>query len=76
MITEPQSYADVVNLWKSAEELADAVGEQGVTVRKWRTRKSIPPSAWRRVIEAAAKIGKTLTMEQLAAMAEQKRAAS
>lgn len=76
MVKEPRSYADIVNLWKTAEALADAVGEQGVTVRKWRTRNSIPPAAWRRVIVAAESIGKSLTMEQLQSMAEQKRSAS
>jgi hypothetical protein len=55
----------------NAEALASDIGVGGVTVRQWRNRGNIPPQYWRRIIEAAEKRGKALTLDQFAAVAEQ-----
>lgn len=65
----PQSFADVVNLWKPNQALADELGVDGIKVRKWRERDSIPPEHWPKVIKAAEKIGQKLTAEELTALA-------
>ena len=49
--------------WETAEKMADDLGEQGVTVRHWRNRKSIPPEHWANIIEKAAARGVILSLD-------------
>jgi hypothetical protein len=49
----PQTVPDVINLWKTAEELAAEIGEKGVTVRQWRNREIIPPARYPAIVRAA-----------------------
>jgi hypothetical protein len=51
-------------VWPNAEALASDIGELGVTVRQWRNRGNIPPRYWRKIIDAAAAKGTTLTVDQ------------
>ncbi len=55
----------------NAEQLAADIGESGVTVRQWRRRNSIPPRYWNRIIDAAARRGKVVTLEQFLPATEQ-----
>jgi hypothetical protein len=48
----------------NAEAMASDIGQQGVTVRQWRNRGKIPQEHWRAIIDAAARRGKSLTLEQ------------
>ena len=38
------------------------IGQEGVTVRQWRNRGSIPPKAWAKIIEKAAAKGVRLDL--------------
>lgn len=55
----------------NAEAMASDIGQLGVTVRQWRNRGKIPQEHWRKVIDAAAARGFTLTVEQFLAPADQ-----
>jgi len=46
----------------NAEAMADDIGAQGVTVRQWRNRRSIPPEHWASIIGKAAERGVVLTV--------------
>jgi hypothetical protein len=48
----------------NAEAMASDIGQQGVTVRQWRNRGKIPQEYWRMIIDAAARRGASLTVEQ------------
>lgn len=48
--------------WENAEEMAEDLGQRGVTVRQWRNRNSIPPEHWANVIEKAALRGVILSI--------------
>ena len=66
----PESFAAIINLWPSAEEMAADLGEKGVTVRQWRNRGSIPSDRWLAVAAAAANRGfSSVTLELLAGLA-------
>lgn len=52
-------------VWEhNAEAMAADINESGVTVRQWRNRKSIPPRAWAKIMEAAARREASITLEQ------------
>lgn len=55
----------VFSIWPNAAELAREIGENPVTVRAWRSRGSIPADRDAILIEAAKRIGATLTLEEL-----------
>lgn len=44
--------------------MAADIEEQGVTVRQWRNRGSIPPQYWPKIIAAAKERGKILDWQQ------------
>jgi hypothetical protein len=53
----------IYEVWDgNAEALAADIDESGVTVRQWRNRKSIPPRYWQKIIEAAAKRKRKLSL--------------
>lgn len=55
--------AQIYAIWDgNAEALAADVGVPGVTARQWRNRRSIPQSAWGKIIEKAADRGHKLTL--------------
>lgn len=54
----------IYSAWNgNAEDMAADIGQQGVTVRQWRNRDSIPPEHWPIIIEKAAAKGVLLTVE-------------
>ena len=53
----PRDFAEVINLWRSATELAIALDVEAVTVRAWR-RRGIPARHWAGVAAAARMTGK------------------
>lgn len=53
-------------LWPSLAALSKDLGREYTTVASWRQRGSIPAKFDLDLIEAAAKRGKTLTLEELA----------
>ena len=58
----------IYDVWSgNAEALAADIGEQGVTVRQWRNRGSIPSRYWPKIIEAAAAKGVALEWHQFVA---------
>ena len=64
-----RSFADVIRLWPSAEQLADDLRIKGVTVRQWRNRNSIPAEHWIRLIEVARARALSVTLDDLARLA-------
>jgi hypothetical protein len=64
-----RSFADVIRLWPSAEQLADDLGIKGVTVRQWRNRNSIPAEHWLRLIEVGRARALSVTLDDLARLA-------
>jgi hypothetical protein len=70
----PETFAAIVNLWPSAEELAADLAEKGVTVRQWRNRDSIDAAYWARVVAAAEKRGfSQVTLALLARLAAERK---
>lgn len=53
----PRDFAEVINLWQSATELAAVLDVEAVTVRAWR-RRGIPARYWADVAKAARVTGK------------------
>lgn len=53
-MTAPQTFAEIINLWPSAVELAADVGVKEVTARAWKAR-GIPAEYWADLIAAAAR---------------------
>lgn len=70
------TFSEIIDLWPSAESLGGDIGVGGGTVRKWKSRNSIPGSFWLPIITAAAKRGiEGLTLDLLAALAAKQDAA-
>ena len=68
------SFAAIVGLWPTAEQLAADLGVPGVTVRQWRNRDSIPANRWAEVANAAAARGFSgVTAELMARIAQRPR---
>lgn len=64
-----RTFKDVIQRWKSAEDLARELGEKGVTVRQWGNRNSIPPEKWLGIVQAANRAGfNEITLELLASL--------
>ena len=63
---EPQSHAEIIALWPSAEALAEALGEQGVKVRQWK-RRGIPSDYWPDLVDLAKARGLTQVTEAVLA---------
>lgn len=69
----PASFAEVINLWPSATELAAVLDVEAVTVRAWR-RRGIPARYWSAVAEAARVSGRPVDERLLAELASIRRA--
>jgi hypothetical protein len=54
----------------NAELMASEIGQQGVTVRQWRNRGSIPAEYWPKIIERAAGRGVLLSIDDFGPSAE------
>lgn len=52
-MTTPTCHREVIDLWPSMSEFADAVGEAYGTVKAMRRRNSIPVNYWPRLIADA-----------------------
>lgn len=65
-----ESFASIIALWPSAEDLAQDISVPGVTVRQWRRRDSIPPRHWNDIVQSAAARGLSgVTVQHLADIA-------
>lgn len=59
----------IYSAWnRNAEAMAADLEEEGVTVRQWRNRGSIPPRAWAKIIEKASAKGVRLTLDDFGQM--------
>jgi hypothetical protein len=76
VMSQTRTFTDVIGLWPSAEALARELNELGVTVRQWRNRESIPAAHWHRIAVLAREKGHALTVDDLSAIADEKRRAS
>lgn len=63
------TYRDVIDSWPSISDLASDIGEKPVTVRKWRTRNSIPADKWEALLKAAKKRAIKIDAAQLTKLA-------
>lgn len=54
---KPQTFAEVIDLWPTAEDLARDINVKGGTVRAWKRRGIIPAEYWAAVVRAGAKRG-------------------
>ena len=61
----PRSFAEVINLWSCAGELAAILDVEAVTVRAWR-RRGIPARYWAAVAAAARFTGRPVDERLLA----------
>lgn len=69
----PASFAEVINLWPSATELAVVLDVEAVTVRAWR-RRGIPSRYWSAVAQAARVTSRPVDERLLAELASVRRA--
>jgi hypothetical protein len=68
-MTAPQTFAEVINKWPTAVDLAADVGVKEVTARAWKAR-GIPAEYWAEVVAAAEKRNiKGVTLDLLATLA-------
>lgn len=67
-----KSYQEVIGLWPSPAELASDAGKTAESVRKWKERDWIPPSAWPDVVEAAEKRKYPVNLQLLASLRKRK----
>lgn len=61
----PRSFAEVINLWSCASDLAAILDVEAVTVRAWR-RRGIPARYWAAVAAAARFTGRPVDERLLA----------
>jgi hypothetical protein len=47
------TFSEVIRAWPSVVKLAEELNEKPETVRKWRTRNSIPASKWQALVKSA-----------------------
>lgn len=71
--TPPASFAEVINLWPSANELAVVLDVEAVTVRAWR-RRGIPAGYWSAVAQAARVTSRPVDERLLAELASVRKA--
>lgn len=65
------SFCPIIDLWPSAAALAVDLDEKDITVRKWRSRDSIPGDRWLRLVDAAERRGfRDVTLDRLARIAD------
>ena len=64
-----ESFRDVIALWGTPDAMAEAIGVNVHTARKWRTRDSIPADWWQRILEVAQADNKPVTADDLARIA-------
>ena len=59
-----ESYRDIIDAWPSRRALAEDLGVDYETVKKWRQRDSIPAAHWPALVKAARrrKVRVTLTL--------------
>lgn len=69
----PTNFAEVINLWSSANELAVVLDVEAVTVRAWR-RRGIPARYWSAVAQAARVTSRPVDERLLAELASVRRA--
>ena len=69
----PTSFAEVINLWSRANELAVVLDVEAVTVRAWR-RRGIPARYWSAVAQAARVTSRPVDERLLAELASVRRA--
>jgi hypothetical protein len=69
----PASFAEVINLWSSANDLAVVLDVEAVTVRAWR-RRGIPARYWSAVAQAARVTSRPVDERLLAELAAVRRA--
>ena len=68
--THVMDFRDVIALWPRTAELAADLNEKYETVRKWKTRNSIPSDQWHAVVNAASIRGLNVTTDLLAQIAK------
>ena len=65
----PTTFAEVIELWPTAVDLANDIGQKEVTVRQWK-RRGIPAEYWTAIVQAAERRNFTqVTYEMLARLA-------
>lgn len=64
------TFEHFISLWGNRATLARAIGESEITVRHWFRRGSIPAWHDRKIIEAAAELGRVITHEDMFALRE------
>lgn len=67
-MTEPKTFAEVVELWPTAVELANDLDVKEVTVRAWKAR-GIPAEYWKAIESAAMKRGLSISVDSLSIIA-------
>jgi hypothetical protein len=69
------TFDDVFTAFGGPARLAEAIGIRPFHAQTMKTRRSIPPAYWARIVEAARQRGmKTISVEKLAEMAAARRA--
>lgn len=69
------TFTEIIDLWPAPSELASDINEKPGTVRKWKTRNSIPAEKWLSVIHSANSRRIDLSMNDLAVAASSAAAA-
>ena len=52
-----RTFSDVIGLWPTSRDLANALGVEPEAVRNWKARNSIPPEYWVELVDAADRAG-------------------
>ena len=66
----PRTFADVIELWETAEAFGAEVGVTGLVARTWKRRNNIPARHWTAVVAAARHRGHAqVTLHVLARLA-------
>ncbi|MBT8448510.1 MAG: hypothetical protein KJO69_02415 [Gammaproteobacteria bacterium] len=75
-MSDIQSFSDIEKLWPTRAAFARAIkiGEQQEVVRKWSERGKIPSCYWVRIVSASHAIGKPVSYQRLAELADIDRA--
>ena len=68
-----KTYADIIELWDTAEGFAADVGISGTLARLWKMRNKIPDHAWLAVVSAAERRGFEVTLQLLAELSVTRR---
>jgi hypothetical protein len=69
------TFSHLIEQWPSLAELAADIGQKPEAVQKWKQRNSVPSVHWLALIDAAKRRGIKLSMETLAQIQSQQRAA-